>query len=356
MRTTILLSLGTLLIALPAQGQERRERVERRVAPRASAIRALGAARVPRAVLGVMTAPGTGLADTAGVLVRDVMEDSPAAAAGIKEGDRLAQIGGVSLRISRSDAEDPVLASIGARRLTRELDKREPGDEVELRVATGASTRSVRVRLVAPDSLRRTRAAMAPLARTRAVRAERLENRASLGIQVGTTGSRRDTLGVFVMGVDDEGPAAKAGIIEGARIAAIGGTDLRVGAADADDPLVATARVRQLSRALRDVKPGDEVELRVWQNGQYRTARVRTVPADSLRRSRRTIIVGDGAGWPSLFPMEPLPPVPPEGAPGAFRFRLGPELGDEIRLMLDEARVEARRGAAAARLEAWRLH
>jgi predicted metalloprotease with PDZ domain len=157
------------------------------------------------------------------------------------------------------------------------------------------------------------------------MRVERLANRASLGVHVGTTGSRRDTLGVFVVGVDDDGPAARAGIIEGARIAAINGTDLRVGSADADDPVVASARVRQLSRALRDVKPGDEVELRVWQNGQYRTARVRTVPADSLRRTNRTIIIGDGAAWPALLPAEPLPPIPPMPPAGLLdemRFRL----------------------------------
>lgn len=311
MRTTILLSVATVLVALPAHGQERREREERRVAPRAEITRALAMRRMPRAVLGITTSTGSGLADTAGVLVRDVTEDSPAARAGIKAGDRLTQISGVSLRITPADAGDPVLASIGSRRLTRELNKHAPGDEVELRVASGGQARSVRVRLADPDSLFRARAAVAPLARARGIMAERLENRASLGLHVGTTGSRRDTLGVFVMGVDDEGPAAKAGIIEGARIAAIGGVDLRVSPADAEDPMVPAARVRQLTRALRDAKPGDEVELRIWQNGQYRTARVRTVPADSLRRNRRTVIVGDGGAWPELFLREPVPPVPP---------------------------------------------
>ena len=41
------------------------------------------------------------------------------------------------------------------------------------------------------------------------------------------TGSSRDTLGVFVMSVEDGGPAAKAGIEEGTRIASINGVDVR---------------------------------------------------------------------------------------------------------------------------------
>lgn len=360
MRTTILLSLATLLAAIPAQGQERREREERRVTPRAPIARAVAMRRMPRAVLGITTSTGSGLADTAGVLVRDVTADGPAARAGIRAGDRLTEIGGISLRIAPSDAGDPVLASIGSRRLTRELDKRAPGDEIALRVTSGSQSRAVRVRLADPDSLFPARAA-APLARARTIIAERLQNRASLGIHVGTTGSRRDTLGVFVMGVDDEGPAAKAGIVEGARIAAIDGVDLRVSPADAGDPMIPAARVRQLTRALRDVKPGDEVELRVWQSGQYRTTRLRTVPADSLRRNRRTVIVGDGAGWPDLFFGEPMPPVPPMPAmpPGAeleaFRFHVAPEFRQDARLMLQRARAEARRGAAAARLRAERV-
>lgn len=353
MRTTILLSMATLLAALPAQGQEQREREERRVAPRAPLAASIAMRRMPRAVLGITTSAGTGLADTAGVLVRDVSADGPAARAGIREGDRLTQIGSVSLRITPSDAGDPVLASIGSRRLTRELEKRAPGDEVELRVASGSQSRSVRVRLADRDSLFPPRAAVAPLARARTMISERLANRASLGIHVGTTGSRRDTLGVFVMGVVDEGPAARAGIIEGARIATINGVDLRLSSTDAEDPMIPAARVRQLTRTLRDVKPGDEVELRIWQNGQYRTTRVRTVPADSLPRGGRTVIVGDGAVWPGIFPAEPPMPLPPAG-PGTFRYRLDPELDADVRVLIDRARSDARRAEAAARLRVQR--
>lgn len=280
--------------------------------------RAIEALRGPRAVLGITTDVGNGLADTAGVLVDDVLDGGPAARAGIQEGARLTAIDGVDLRISPADAEDPTLAGLGSRRLTRELGKRNPGDEVELRVASGNQSRAVRVRLADADSLR-PRAAAAPRMRLREAR-EPLASRASLGVSVGSTGSRRDTLGIFVMGVDEEGPAARAGIIEGHRIAAINGVDLRVNRADVEDPMVGSARVQQLTRTLRDVKPGDEVELRVWQDGRYRTVRVRTVPADSLRRSRGMTIIGGGPG----------------------RFLVGPGMFEEIDVILDGALRRAR--------------
>ena len=44
-------------------------------------------------------------------------------------------------------------------------------------------------------------------------------NRAALGIELRPTGTRRDTLGVFVAAVTPRGPAETAGIIEGDRIA-----------------------------------------------------------------------------------------------------------------------------------------
>lgn len=353
MRNTMLLSMTALALALPLHAQERPEREqreERRVEPRVFTLRrAVEMGRRPRAVLGITTSTGQGLADTAGVLVQDVAENGPAARAGIQKGARLTEIDGISLRMTPGDAEDPLLASIGSRRLTRELGRKKPGDEVELRVVTGAQSRNVRVRLAEPDSVF-PRRAPAPPAPVREAMRERMANRASLGIQAGSSGSRRDTLGVFVMRADDDGPAARAGIVEGARIAAINGVDLRVDRADADDPMIAGAKVRQLMRELRDVKPGDEVELRVWQNGQYRTARVRTVAADSLQRTRRAVIVGDGPGvWGPGMRI-------PQGADfGAFQFHLAPEFHEELEVIIDGALQGARGAMEGARREIERV-
>ena len=51
---------------------------------------------------------------------------------------------------------------------------------------------------------------------------QKLKAEAAIGISLGGNGSRRDTLGILVVGVSDSGPAARAGIDEGDRIAAIG--------------------------------------------------------------------------------------------------------------------------------------
>ena len=352
MRTIALLSLTALAFAAPADAQDRRARVEaeRDAARRGELPRVLQISRTPRAALGIGTAPGRGLEDTLGVLVSSVTAEGPAARAGIKEGDRLQSIGSVSLRISPADAEDPLVGILGSRRLTRELGKRNPGDEVELRVASGTQARTVRVRLADADSLfrRRTVAATRVPGAPRAVNREGNTDRASLGIRVGASGSRRDTLGVFVTGADDEGPAARAGIVEGARIAAINGTDLRVPAVDAEDPVIAGARARRLSRVLEDVKPGDEVELRVWQNGQYRNVRVRTVSSDSLRRNRSTFIIGNGMRWEGPRGMPSRIRIPGGADMGAFRFHLSPELHRTLETMLDGAvrgAYRAREGA-----------
>jgi predicted metalloprotease with PDZ domain len=312
--TTLLLALAAAALGAavsPLHAQEREARVEAERS-RAIAPRAMQFTRQPRAVLGLSTS-SSGAQDTLGVLVASVTPDSPAAAAGIKEGDRLLAVNGVNLRISAADAADPIVGNLGARRLTRELGTRNPGDEVELKVQSGNQVRTVRARLADAATLARSQVAARAGGSGSTVYRATTRNRASLGVQVGSSGSRRDTLGIFIMSADDEGPAARAGVIEGMRIAAINGTDLRVPASDAEDNLVIRSRAQRLTRALADVNPGDEVELRVWQNGQYRNVRVRTVPSDSLSRNRSTFIIGDGMGMQGL---DVLPPgIRIEGMP-----------------------------------------
>ena len=69
---------------------------------------------------------------------------------------------------------------------------------------------------------------------------------------VASTGSARDTLGVFVQSVVHDGPAEKAGIVEGDRIAAINGVSLRV------------------AREVAKLKAGEAAELTVVTVGRSR--------------------------------------------------------------------------------------
>lgn len=232
-----------------------------------------------RAVIGVMTSTGSAR-DTLGVLVSAVTPGGPADKAGIEEGSRIAAVNGVNLRLSPADVGDWDMSSAMSRRLTRELGKVKAGDEVELRVYGGGQARTVRVKTVSADALNRAM-----------WRGRDGDDRAVLGVSLGS-GSRRDTLGVLIMGLDDDGPAAKAGLEEGNRIQSINGVDLRVGREDAGDTYISSAMVRRLQREMEKVKAGDEVTLRVYQGGgRTREIRVKTAALSDLPRRRSSISI-----------------------------------------------------------------
>ena len=101
---------------------------------------------------------------------------SPAEKAGIEEGNRIASINGVSLKLAAADVGDEEMAGVMTRRLTRELDKLKPGDEVDLHVYANGQTKSVKVKTVSSDSLYESMAR-----RT-------WEDRATLGLQLASHG------------------------------------------------------------------------------------------------------------------------------------------------------------------------
>ena len=308
---------ATGILAPSAPAQNPRVRV---VEPPVRATRFFG---MPRAVIGVTTSGSASSRDTLGVFVSEVQSGSPAEKAGIEEGNRIASINGVSLRLSSADVEDPEMANVMTRRLTRELDKLKVGDEVELRVYAGGQFKNVKVKTVSPDDLYQTASRRDP------------DQRATLGLRIGTTGSSRDTLGVFVMGVVDSGPAAKAGIVEGSRIASINGVDVRGRrSADEDEMPMRSSGVSRLEREISRLKPGDDAALRVYYNGQYRNVTVKAGRMSDLpRRGSRIMIMGDDNVM--------LPPMPPMPA----RIEIdGPRISEEVRSALESARV-ATRGA-----------
>jgi serine protease Do len=262
-----------------------------------------------RAVIGITTSTGS-VRDTLGVLVSSVTAGGPAEKAGIEEGNRIASVNGVNLKLAPADADDWDMSSVMSRRLTRELGKVKPGDDVELRVYSGGQIRAVKVKTVAYDSLYRSAFRM---------RDDR-DTRAALGVSLGSSGSKRDTLGVLVMWADDDGPAVKAGIEEGNRIAAINNVDLRVSRDDAGDEMVSHAKVQRLQRELEKLKPGDEVELRVYGEGKTRAVKVKTVALSSLTRGR-SMFMGDVFAAPHMAPVPPTPPMPPM-LPGFPRMRI----------------------------------
>ncbi|MDQ3949170.1 MAG: PDZ domain-containing protein [Gemmatimonadota bacterium] len=313
-----------VIVAVPAGAQrERDDRRDRQREPETRIYRTPGPGMFgmfdgPRAVLGITTGGSGGARDTLGVLITSITPNGPAERAGLEEGNRIQAINNVNLRLSPADADDREMSHLMTRRLTRELNRLKPGDEVELRVYGGGRTRAVRVRTADADSLYR---------RQRRARVDS-DDRATLGLSLGSTGSVRDTLGVLVVGVNDSGPAARAGIIEGNRIAEINGVNLRTSREDIGDEWVANTRVQRLMREIRRLEPGNEVTLRVWQDGQFRTVRVRAVRASDLPRRRGGFFMsGDHIGI--MHPMPPMPPIDFE--------RIGPEVRSYLERALDGA-------------------
>jgi predicted metalloprotease with PDZ domain len=302
-----------------------------------------------RAALGVSTTATGTLRDTLGVMIASITRGSPAERAGLEEGNRIAAINGVSLRANAADIEDAEISGTLTRRLSRELAKSKPGDEVDLRVYRDGRTTSMKVRTADSDSLFRRPATTF----TRADRAT-LDERPVLGLSLGSTGSRRDSLGVLVMSVSDSTPAARAGIEEGNRIAAINGINLRVAPEDAGDRWVSSAKAQRLQREISQLKPGTEVTLRVYSNGQFRDVRLKVARAGDLPRdaSRVMILGGNDFGMmPAIAPMAPMPPMAPMAprmpsrirmmAPPAeeLRFELGPEFRQQMNMLSDELRL-----------------
>ncbi|MDE3053247.1 MAG: PDZ domain-containing protein [Gemmatimonadota bacterium] len=246
----------------------------------------------PRAVVGITTSAGDA-SDTLGLRVTDVAAGGPADKAGIREGDRIQSINGIDLRIETIDIGDQSMAEAMSRRLTRELGKLTPGDDVALRVYHDGQVRSLTVKTVPSDSL---------YGNPMGLMSARASNRAMLGVSLAVSGSKRDTLGIQIIGVTDQGPADKAGLEEGDRLAAINGVNLKVDRADAGDSWVANARYQRLQKEMARVKPGDDVTLEVWAGGRFKTVHVKAAKASDVGEGQNTFMIrGDGgSGEPMM--------------------------------------------------------
>ena len=349
MRHIPLLAAGAAMIAMtaPAAAQTRAT-----PAPRAAIAGPEGRTFVlerdetPRAALGVNTSSTGTRRDTLGLLITSIVRGGPAEKAGLEEGNRIAAINGVSLRANAADIDDYESAGTLSRRLVRELEKAKPGDEVQLRVYREGRTQDVRLRTVSSDSLFKRASTF------RRVSREEMDERPALGIGLGSSGSRRDTLGVLVMSVQDSSPAARAGLEEGNRIATINGVNLRVAHEDADDPSIGRTKAQRLMREVSQLKPGENVTMRVYANGQYRDVTMKVARAGDLPRSRGMTYFGSGDFFPGMPAVPPLPPMPPRGVFrtmenfGPIRLELGPEMGERlerVRAQLDRVRPELER-------------
>ena len=115
----------------------------------------------------------------------------------------------------------------------------------------------------------------------------------TFGMTLGPSGSERDTLGLLVSDVMADGPAERDGIDAGNRVAELNGVSLRLDPEEIGRAAAQDGVQRRLARALRDVRPGDTLSLRVWAAGRYRTVSLQS-PGGRLQ-STAPVAAGDSA-------------------------------------------------------------
>jgi S1-C subfamily serine protease len=308
---------ASLILAASVDAQDpSRARTTIRTSPYGAVVALAGDA--DRLVLGLSTSSG-GMRDTLGLLISAITPESPAEKAGLEEGNRITAINSMSLKLNAADAGDPDMAGVLGRRFQRELDKMKAGEAVTLRVYANGQNKEVKLTPVRADELRPMRGA----ARAR------MDERPTIGASLGGFASPRDTLGVFVVAVAEDGPLAKAGIFEGSRIASINGVDLRVPAADVGDDFMTSSRVRRLTREVEKLAPGANAELRVYSGGQTRTVTVKAVKRSELKQDVGISIFHSGGGTGVFMP--PMFDMP------TFRFDMNHDMGDDVRQRIEEA-------------------
>ncbi|HEY3112470.1 MAG TPA: PDZ domain-containing protein [Gemmatimonadaceae bacterium] len=164
-----------------------------------------------------------------------------------------------------------------------------------------------------------------------------MAKRAALGLELRTTGTRRDTLGVFVEAVTPKGPAETAGIIEGDRIASINGVDLRTSAADTEDSYTNGLAAHRLAREVQKLSPGARVTLRVYSGGRFRDVQVTAAKASDvmhLGNRFRFAMPGMGGtmefGGPGTMMLGPEMPMMPDRMEPLMREQIEPLLRERM--------------------------
>jgi len=227
------------------------------------------------------------------------------------------------------------------------MSRAKPGDEVKLQVRSGMSSRTVAVKTASMEELERTAEVVEERVITRGPdgvvtgRRRGGASRGAVGVSIGSAGNARDTLGLFVSSVVSGGAAEKAGIIEGERIAAVNGMDVRVPREDVDDAQSASARVDRFVREIQRTEPGKTVALRVWGNGRYREVSVTVQKAEELPGG--TVIGGE-----PIFMRTPGMTLPEGqirlrregGEPQVFEFRRDGPANARVRINGNEIEID----------------
>lgn len=97
-----------------------------------------------------------------------------------------------------------------------------------------------------------------------------------LGFTVSTSGSERDTLGMWIAAVVPGGPADRARIQQGDRLAELNGMSLRISPEDVGRREAEELVARRFAREVQRIRRGESVRLRVYANGEFRSVTLET--------------------------------------------------------------------------------
>jgi len=139
--------LALLLDARDARAQVRRFPADPGTPRRPTAAQAESDTPDVRSLLGITVGTSGTDRDTLGLLVTQVLRDGPGDRAGIDEGNRLAEIDGVSLRVDAADIGRSTATDAVMRRMTRTLRVLREGEQATLRLFGGGRFRNVTVQL-----------------------------------------------------------------------------------------------------------------------------------------------------------------------------------------------------------------
>ncbi|HUL02958.1 MAG TPA: hypothetical protein VLV16_07000 [Gemmatimonadales bacterium] len=105
-----------------------------------------------------------------------------------------------------------------------------------------------------------------------------------LGVTISASGTDRDTLGLLISAVTPDGPADRASIGAGSRLAEVNGANLRIDPADIGRRQAQDGALSRLAKELNALQPGDSATLRVFASGRARTVTIRTAKAPEVRQ------------------------------------------------------------------------
>jgi hypothetical protein len=161
-----------------------------------------------------------------------------------------------------------------------------------------------------------------------------------LGLSLGTSGTDRDTLGLLVTQVLRDGPADRAGIDEGNRVAEIDGVSLRLDPVDIGRQGAIDAVMRRLSRTLRGLQGGEQAALRVFAAGKFKSTNVQLGNSPNAPNAGGVAIAIPAAPAPATTPVPVAVSVAGEAANRATTFAgamqtLG-DLQSQLRRLADD--------------------